>query len=72
MDIDTIVKIITDKIERYDNKDNYSWNYVFKNEIKFFKDLSTLEKNLVLIRVVREITRRGYSILDNPFRLAKY
>lgn len=72
MDINEIVKEITNSIENYDNKDNKTWGEVYDSELNKYAGLTSKEKSLVLVRVVREISYHGYSIEDNPFRLEKF
>lgn len=71
INIDTIAKSITDKLEKYKNKENLNWITVYTNEINSIKEIKKEEKHLLLIRIVREISKRGYTIQDNPFKLIK-
>jgi len=72
MDFDKIAKEITDKIEKFKNKEKLSWKEVFDKELDNIKNLKKEDRDLVLIRIVREISKRGYTIEDNPFKLSKY
>ena len=72
MNINEIVKSVTDNIESFNNKENKTWGEILEKELGKLKKLNSSEKNIVLIRVVKEITRHGYSIEDNPFRLIKF
>ena len=72
MDFDKIAKEITDKIEKFKNKEKLSWKAVFDRELDSIKNLKKEDRDLVLIRIVREISKRGYTIEDNPFKLSKY
>ena len=71
MDFDTIAKEITDRIEKFKNKDKLTWKDVFEKELNSVKGLKNEDKDLLLIRIVKEISRRGYIIQDNPFKLTK-
>lgn len=72
MDFDKIAKEITDKIEKFKNKEKLNWKEVFDRELDSIKNLKKEDRDLVLIRIVREISKRGYTIEDNPFKLSKY
>ena len=71
MDFDLIAYEITNRIEKLKNKEKLTWKDVFENELNKLKDLDSEQKNIVLIRIVREISKRGYIIQDNPFKLVK-
>ena len=71
MDFDKIAKEITDRIELFKNKENISWKEVYEKELDNQHDLNEGDRNLLLIRIVREISKRGYTIEDNPFKLTK-
>ena len=71
MDFDTFAKEITDRIEKFKNKDKLTWKDVFEKELNSVKGLKNEDKDLLLIRIVKEISRRGYIIQDNPFKLTK-
>lgn len=71
MDFDQIAREITDRIEKFDNKDKLNWRDVYDKELNNLKGLSKQEKDLVLIRIVREISKRGYLIEDQPFKLTR-
>ena len=65
MDIDTIVNEITDRIVKFNNKEKLTWKEVYDSELNKLEGFSSSEKDLVLVRVVREISKRGYSIEDS-------
>ena len=71
MDFDAIAKDITDKIEKFKNKKRLTWKDVFEKELNSVKGLKEDDKDLLLIRIVKEISRRGYIIQDNPFKLTR-
>lgn len=66
------VKEIVDYLEKYNNKDNLSWMKVYK---KILRDLSINKEvinNLLLSSTVKELSNRGYNIIDEPFKLERY
>lgn len=71
MDIKKIAIELTDHIENFDNKENLSWNDVYQRELGSVKGLNNKNKDLVLIYIVKEISRRGYLIHDYPFKLVR-
>lgn len=71
MDVDKLAIEIVDYIEKYKNLENLSWILVFEKIIANYDEVNSSNKDLVLIRVVREISRRGYYIQDAPFKLTK-
>lgn len=71
MDFDKIAKEITDRIEKFKNKEKINWRDVYTKELNKLEGFSNSEKDLVLIRVVREISKRGYTIEDEPFKLTR-
>ena len=71
MDFDKIAKEITDRIEKFKNKEKINWRDVYTKELNKLVGFSNSEKDLVLIRVVREISKRGYTIEDEPFKLTR-
>jgi len=71
MDFDIIAKEITDRIEKFKNKEQLTWKDVFEKELNSVEGLKDEDKDLVLVRIVKEISKRGYLIEDNPFKLKK-
>ena len=71
MNIDKLVNEITNRIEKFNNLENISWYEVINREFNNFKEINTDNKNLILVRVVREISKRGYLINDFPFKLTR-
>lgn len=71
MDIDKLAKEITDNIEKFKNTEKLNWNDVYNKELDSVEGLSSSERDLLLIRIVREISRRGYLIEDEPFKLTR-
>ena len=72
MNIKETAKIIANNIINNTNEENLSWNDVYKKEINKLDNKENLDKTLLLMNIVKEISRQGYSIEDNPFRLTKY
>ena len=65
MQTEDIVNDITDKIINFKNEKKYNWSKVQEIFLKEGEDK-------ILVKVVKEITRRGYSIEDEPFHLVKF
>lgn len=72
MDIKETAKIIANNIINNTNEKKLSWNDIYKNEINKLDNKENLDKTLLLMNIVKEISKQGYSIEDNPFRLIKY
>jgi len=72
MDINKLVKSVTDNIESFKNTENKNWGEILENELNKLDKLNASEKDIVLIKVVKELTKRGYLIKDNPFKLVKF
>ena len=72
MDINKVINEIANNIENFNNKENKTWGEVYRNELSKLTELPSKDKEYILMKVVKEISRRGYSIEDNPFRLEKY
>jgi len=71
MNIDELVSEITNRIENFKNYENITWHEVINREFNRIKDINDDNKSLILVRVVKEISRRGYLINDFPFKLTK-
>lgn len=63
-----IEQIVTELIN-YNNKEKLSWLKVL-NEI--LKKLNITYSDELLNKVIYEISKRGYDIITNPFKLEKY
>jgi len=61
----------SDRIEKFKNKEQLTWKDVFEKELNSVEGLKDEDKDLVLVRIVKEISKRGYLIEDNPFKLKK-
>ena len=71
MEID--IESLCQDIINYDNKKNKNWNEVFYEISNNYIDTKNVDlTNKVLIKVVSQITKMGYDILDLPFHLKKY
>lgn len=67
-DIDLVVNALI----RYNNKDNLSWMKVYKLVLTELKLDNMIDNSIFLRDVVKKISRDGYDIYDNPFKLARY
>ena len=63
------ISLLVDKIISYENTDNLSWIRVYK---KLLKELNLVDSNSLLSNTVKELTNRGYDIIDEPFRLESF
>lgn len=66
-----IDKIINELIN-YDNKNNDNWIQVFNNVLRRNGNISDDDNIIILRDTVKKLTRLGYDIIDNPFRLIKF
>jgi len=71
---DTLIKIdkITEEIIKYKNDKQLSWMKVYKEILLKLNYKEELHNDLLLIQVVKKITRLGYDIDAIPFKLTKY
>lgn len=67
-DIDLVVNALI----RYNNKDNLSWMKVYKLVLTELKLDNMIDNSIFLRDVVKKISRDGYDIYDNPFKLVRY
>ena len=66
------INLVVNTLIKYDNKDNLSWMMVYKSILKEL-DLDNMISNSIFLRdVVKKISRDGYDIYDNPFKLVRY
>ena len=56
----------------YKNKNKLSWMTVYKEILKKLNLENYKDNNKLLNSVVKKITRLGYDITDNPFKLDKF
>lgn len=64
------VNLVVNDLENYSNEKNLSWMQTYEEIIKKYN--IKYEDSKFLNSIVKEITKRGYDIMDNPFRLEKY
>ena len=69
--IDDVNKVVNELIA-YKNEKNLSWIRVYKDILKKLNMDNKKEDVKLLRNVVTKITRLGYDIMDNPFKLKKY
>lgn len=72
MNITEEVNLIVDTIITFDNKEELSWMGTYKKILKELNMEDKVNDNYLLSGVVKEITKRGYDIVDKPFSLEKY
>ena len=63
------VNKIVNNLIKYNNENNLSWTKAYKEVIK---DLKIDNSNHLLSSVVKELTKQGYNIIGEPFKLEKY
>ena len=66
------VNLVVDTILSYDNKNNLSWMKVQKEVLKELNMEDRVKDNCLLSYTVKEITKRGYDIIDEPFKLERF
>lgn len=66
------INLVVNTLIKYDNKDNLSWMVVYKSVLKELKLDNMINEAVFLRDVVKKISRDGYDIYDNPFKLVKY
>ncbi len=66
-----VIKIV-DEVFKYNNKTELSWTGVFKDVLKRMNLEHEIDNNMLLIYVVRRISKLGYDIIPIPFRLEYY
>lgn len=72
MNITEEVKLIVDTIITFNNKERLTWISAYKKILKELNMEDKIKDNLLLSRVVKEITNRGYDIVDDPFKLERF
>lgn len=72
MNITEDVNLIVDTIITFDNKEELSWMGAYKKVLKEINMEDKIKDNFLLSDVVKEITNRGYDIIDEPFKLEKF
>lgn len=71
-DIINDVNKITNELINYNNKNNFSWTNAYKDVLIKLNMHNKLNDDRLLTNVVTQITRLGYDIEANPFKLNKY
>ena len=66
------VNQIVEAILKFDNKENLSWTRAYKKVLKEIGMEDKMSDNFLLSSTVKEITKRGYDIIGEPFKLEKY
>ena len=66
------INLVVDTLIKYDNKDNLSWMMVYKSILKELNLDNMISNSIFLRDVVKKISRDGYDIYDNPFKLVRY
>lgn len=65
-------EIIVEELLTYKNDKNLSWMTVYKKILKKLNLEDHYNNHKLLSTVVTKITRLGYDITDNPFKLDKF
>jgi L-fucose mutarotase/ribose pyranase (RbsD/FucU family) len=66
------INLVVNTLIKYDNKDNLSWMMVYKSILKELNLDNMISNSIFLRDVVKKISRDGYDIYDNPFKLVRY
>ena len=66
------INLVVDTLIKYDNKDNLSWMMVYKSILKELNLDNMISNSIFLRDVVKKISREGYDIYDNHFKLVRY
>ena len=66
------INLVVNTLIKYDNKDNLSWMRVYKSILKELNLDNMISNSIFLRDVVKKISRDGYDIYDNPFKLVRY
>lgn len=71
MDLYAKAREITDELIEFRNEENLNWNEVYTRVLDSVGGLTPRNRDVLLIRIVDEISRRGYLIEDFPFRITR-
>lgn len=71
-DIIDDVNMVVDELLVYNNDSNLSWIRVYKDVLSKLNMDNKKENVKLLTNVVTKITRLGYDIMDNPFKLERF
>ena len=66
------VNKITNELLAFENEKKLSWNKSYQDILNKLNMQNKKEDHKLLSSVVTKITRLGYDIEDNPFKLTKY
>ena len=66
------INLVVNTLIKYDNKDNLSWMMVYKSILEELNLDNMISNSIFLRDVVKKISRYGYDIYDNPFKLVRY
>ena len=66
-----VIKIV-DEVFKYNNNTKLSWTGVFNDILKKMNLEEETNNDMLLIYVVRRISKLGYDIIPTPFRLEYY
>ena len=66
------INLVVNTLIKYDNKDNLYWMMVYKSILKELNLDNMISNSIFLRDVVKKISRDGYDIYDNPFKLVRY
>ena len=66
------INLVVNTLIKYDKKDNLSWMMVYKSILKELNLDNMISNSIFLRDVVKKISRDGYDIYDNPFKLVRY
>ena len=66
------INLVVNTLIKYDNKDNLSWMMVYNSILKELNLDNMISNSIFLRDVVKKISRDGYDIYDNPFKLVRY
>ena len=66
------INLVVNTLIKYDNNDNLSWMMVYKSILKELNLDNMISNSIFLRDVVKKISRDGYDIYDNPFKLVRY
>jgi hypothetical protein len=69
--IDDVNKVVN-KLLTYKNDNNLSWIRAYKDVLSKLNMDNKKEDITLLTNVVTKITRLGYDIMDNPFKLERF
>lgn len=63
---------IIDMLINYHNKNNLSWLKVYEDVLKKLNLEDRINDTKLLNSIIKLISKKGYDIIPNPFKLEKY